>query len=61
MTKFAEHKAGKAHFDFGETSAVPEIHIGEKKPEVEQRKAEKMGNVLVIKDGVAVPEVMRED
>lgn len=41
MTKFAEHKAGKAHFDFGETSAVPEIHIGEKKPEVEQRKAER--------------------
>ncbi len=60
MKKFAEHRHGRVHIDFNETNAIPEIHVSEDEPEVEQRKEEEEGRIHIIKEGVAVPEVMRE-
>ena len=64
MMKSAEHKHGMLHIDFGETSAIPEIHVDHADradQEFTQRRAEKEGKICIIKDGVAVPDVMRED
>lgn len=56
---------GKAHhkplIDFGETSAIPEIHVEEGEPEMAQRKEEKEGGIRIIKENVAVPEVMKAE
>lgn len=54
-----EHRG--PHIDFGETSAIPEIHVRDDAPKVEQRKEEKEGKVHIIKEGVAVPEIMVDD
>ena len=59
--KFAENRHGRAQIDLGTTSAVPEIHVDRNEQKIKQREAEKVGNLRIIKDGVAVPEVMRED
>lgn len=61
MKSFKGEVKRKPHIDFGETSAVPEIHVMDDGPEITQREEEKEGNVHVIIEGVAVPEVMKED
>lgn len=50
----------KPFIDLEETSAVPEIHFMQNEPEVAQRDEEKEGSIRIIKEGVAVPEVMKE-
>ncbi len=59
MTDKKKHR--KPHFDFGETSAIPEIRINSDEPEIDQPEANDEGNMRIITDDVAVPEVLKKD
>lgn len=53
-------KGKKLHIDLDEVSAVPEIRIEKDRPQSGQHDVEKEGDICVIKEGVAVPEVLKE-
>ena len=59
--KSKKEERRKLHIDFEDTSAIPEIHVRDDEPEIVQREEEEEGDVRIIKEDVAVPEVMKSE